>query len=235
MTGVRAKWKGGIMTVIQRPLTPSEMARLRSWLPHLLLIFILLSLFLAHQWWQTTRQELTTKETELADTRQELVDTHQELTIKETELADTRQELADTRQELAEALMVHDLPQPRITKGRQLDEEKHQITLLRGRRVNHTFPRRSFYESSGIYTLNSGSWSLNASAIGGPENTGSSTVSLRWDAAPKSCIEQPNGFWEDAFRVNCRVRLEWTIESRYPYTTLQFMPIENLILPPTRP
>ena len=214
MTGVRAKWKGGIMTVIQRPLTPSEMARLRSWLPHLLLILTLLSLFLAHQWWQTTREELTTKETELAD---------------------TRQELADTRQELAEALMVHDLPQPRITKGRQLDEEKHQITLLRGRRVNRTFPRRSFYESSGIYTLNSGSWSLNASAIGGPENTGSSTVSLRWDAAPKSCIEQPNGFWEDAFRVNCRVRLEWTIESRYPYTTLQFMPIENLILPPTRP
>ncbi len=363
------------MTIIDRPpsTTRTTTTRLRSWQPYLLLIFILLSLFLAYQWWQTTRnwnatqgsleetlntllkaqedlraeqesnapllddldakdtelentnqelndarQDLTTKDTELGRVNRELDDTRKDLATKDTELENTNQdleeakqqlatretelgdarrdlsakdselgrvnqelddtrkdlatkntELENTRQDLEEAKqqlttlereladlrkdqedlkiceqdalticsppLADDLPQLEFTKGQGQIDEKYSSILLLGERENRYFPRRSFYESVGVFTLNSGSWSLSANGIGGREDTGASAISLEWDATPQSCIEQPNGSWEEAFRVDCEVRFEWTVRSRYPYSTLQLIPIESVIPPEEEP
>ncbi len=185
------------MTIIDHPPSATRSARPRNWQTFPLLIFILLSIFFAHQWWQTARNNACRQPT---------------LTIC-TALADG-------------------LPQPEIIKGQGQLDEKHQSILLLGERENHTFPRLSFYESVGVFTLDSGSWSLSANGIGGHEDTGASAISLSWNAAPQSCLEQPDGSWANAFRVNCEVRFEWTIQSRYPYTALQLMPIESLIPSP---
>ena len=258
------------MTIIDRPpsTTRTTTTRLRSWQPYLLLIFMLLSLFLAYQWWQTTRNWNATQgsledtlntllkaqedlqaeqekplrqEQELEEVKQQLKDARDDLAAKEKELTDLRKDQEDLKICEQDALTIcspplaDDLPQLEFTKGQGQIDEKYSSILLLGERENRHFPRRSFYESVGVFTLNSGSWSLSANGIGGREDTGASAISLEWDATPQSCIEQPNGSWERAFQVDCEVRFEWTVQSRYPYSTLQLIPIESVIPPEEEP